>query len=222
MCKLRHLLFLFFAGAFIFALAAYAQDDQAPSLGDVARQARLQKQQKDAQTKDAQSKDMTAADAQGKDAKDKDNDKDKDKDNKDSAARDAQSPKTPHVITNEDIPEHVGPTRTLGQGSQNPAVNYDQPTYNEPKLPSDYWKAQIMAQKNAIANLKSNIDTLSASIQYAGGNCVSNCVQWNERQKQKQDQVDAMKMQLEDQQKRLDDMQEACRKQGYGSSVYDP
>ena len=31
-----------------------------------------------------------------------------------------------------------------------------------------------------------------------------------------------MKMQLEDQQKRLDDMQEACRKQGYGSSVYDP
>jgi hypothetical protein len=234
MCKLRHFLLLFFASAFVFALAAHAQDDQSPSLGDVARQARLQKQQKDAQTKDvqsrdAQSKDATATDAQGKDdAQSKDapgkdaTGKDKDKDNKDSVAKDAQSPKTPHVITNEDIPEHIGPTRTIGQGPQNPGVTYDQPTYNEPKLPADYWKTQIMAQKNAIANLKSNIDTLSASIQYAGGNCVSNCVQWNERQKQKQDQVDAMKLQLEDQEKRLDDMQEAARKQGYGSSVYDP
>ncbi len=227
MRKLRHFLLLFFASAFVFALAAHAQDDQAPSLGDVARQARLQKQQKDAQAKDAQSKDATTTDAQGKDdAQTKDAPgKDatgKDKDNKDTVAKDAPSPKTPHVITNEDIPEHIGPTRTLGQGPQNSGVTYDQPTYTEPKLPADYWKAQIMAQKNAIANLKSNIDTLSASIQYAGGNCVSNCVQWNERQKQKQEQVDAMKLQLEDLEKRLDDMQEAARKQGYGSSVYDP
>jgi len=219
MCKLRHLLFLFFAAAFVFTLVARAQDDQAPSLGDVARQARLQKQQKDAQSKDA-----TAADAQGKDDKDKSKDKDKDKDNKATVAKDAQSPKTPHVITNEEIPEHVGPTRTLKQTPQNPDETDDEPAYNEnePKLPADYWKTQIMAQKSAIANLKSNIDTLSASIQYAGGNCVSNCAQWNERQKQKQDQIDAMKLQLDDQQKRLDDMQEACRKQGYGSSVYDP
>ena len=229
MCKLRHFLFLFFAGAFVFTLVAHAQDDQAPSLGDVARQARLQKQQKDAQTqtKDAQTKDATATDAQGKDdAQSKDapgkDATSKDKDNKDTVAKDAPSPKTPHVITNEDIPEHIGPTRTMGQGPQNSGVTYDQPTYTEPKLPADYWKAQIMAQKNAIANLKSNIDTLSASIQYAGGNCVSNCVQWNERQKQKQEQVDAMKLQLEDLEKRLDDMQEAARKQGYGSSVYDP
>jgi hypothetical protein len=31
-----------------------------------------------------------------------------------------------------------------------------------------------------------------------------------------------MKAQLEDQQKRLEDMQEAARQQGYGSAVYDP
>ncbi|SPF38317.1 exported hypothetical protein [Candidatus Sulfotelmatobacter kueseliae] len=229
MRELRHFLLLVFASAFVFTLVAHAQDDQAPSLGDVARQARLQKQQKDAQTqtKDAQTKDTTATDAQGKDdAQSKDapgkDATSKDKDNKDTVAKYAPSPKTPHVITNEDIPEHIGPTRTMGQGPQNSGVTYDQPTYTEPKLPADYWKAQIMAQKNAIANLKSNIDTLSASIQYAGGNCVSNCVQWNERQKQKQEQVDAMKLQLEDLEKRLDDMQEAARKQGYGSSVYDP
>ena len=76
--------------------------------------------------------------------------------------------------------------------------------------------------KNNIASLKSNIDTLTASIQYAPGNCVSGCVQWNEHQKQKQDQIDAMKVQLEQAEQRLEEMQEAARKQGYGSSVYDP
>jgi predicted ribosome quality control (RQC) complex YloA/Tae2 family protein len=47
-------------------------------------------------------------------------------------------------------------------------------------------------------------------------------VQWNERQKEKQQQVERLKSQLEDQQKRLEDMQEQARKQGYGTSVYDP
>jgi hypothetical protein len=31
-----------------------------------------------------------------------------------------------------------------------------------------------------------------------------------------------MQQQLEEQKRRLDDMQESARKQGYGSSVYDP
>jgi hypothetical protein len=70
--------------------------------------------------------------------------------------------------------------------------------------------------------MQQSINELAASIQYAGANCVANCAQWNERQKQKQDQVDTMKSQLEQQQKALEDMQDAARKQGYGTSVYDP
>jgi len=70
--------------------------------------------------------------------------------------------------------------------------------------------------------LQSQIDSLSDSIKFAPANCVSGCVQWNERQRQKQDQVDSMKLQLADMQKHLEDMQEACRQQGFGSSVYDP
>jgi hypothetical protein len=66
------------------------------------------------------------------------------------------------------------------------------------------------------------MNLLNDSIQYASGNCVSNCVQWNERQKQKQDQVESMKGQLEEQQKHLEELQDEARKQGYGSSVYDP
>jgi chromosome segregation ATPase len=217
MQKLRRFLLLLSVSAFVFALAAYSQDD-APSLGDVARQARLQKQQKDAQAKDAQNKDVQNKDAPAKDAQSKDaQSNDTQGKGTDAAAKDAQALKTPHVTTNDEIPEHVGPTRTSASRSQPSVV-----TYANSQNQAEYWKSQILARKNYIASLKSDIDSLSASIQYAGGNCVSGCVQWNARQKQKQDQVEAMKAQLEEQEKRLEDLQEAARKQGYGSSVYDP
>jgi hypothetical protein len=87
---------------------------------------------------------------------------------------------------------------------------------------AESWKAVIQAQKNAIASLQSEIVSLSESIHYAGGNCVANCVQWNERQQQKQQQLEGMKAQLEQLQKHLEDLQESVRKKGFGSSVYDP
>jgi hypothetical protein len=218
MGKLRQFLVLFSATAFLFTLAALAQDDAAPSLGDVARQARQQKQQKDAQTKDASatgspSKDAQAKDAQSGDAQNKD---------KDSAAKDVPAPKPSHVITNEDLPEHINPSPmrpTASKNSDQPGA--EQPTDNG-KASAEEWRSQIMSQKSAVANLKNDVDSLNASIQYAPANCVSGCVEWNERQKQKQEQVETMKAQLAEQEKRLEEMQESARKQGYGSSVYDP
>jgi outer membrane murein-binding lipoprotein Lpp len=223
MPEARRIFLLFLASFFVFALAAHGQDDS-PPLGDVARQSRLQKQQKDAQAKDAQSKDTPTKDPQTKDAQNKDTQGVNAQGKANGAvANDAQPPKVPHVITNEEIPEHIGPARSSAAGSQTPATSQQQPpAYGDGKAPAEYWKSQIQAQKNAIASLKSEIESLSASIQYAGANCVSGCVQWNERQKQKQDQVESMKLQLEEQQKRLEEMQEAARQQGYGSSVYDP
>ena len=81
---------------------------------------------------------------------------------------------------------------------------------------------RISAQKNAVSTLQSNIDKVNESIQFAPGNCVSGCVQWNERQKQKQAEVERMQAELKEQQKRLEEMQDAARQQGYGSSVTDP
>ena len=199
MRELRRLLVLFSAGAFLLVLGAQGQDS--PSLGDAARQARLQKQQKDAPPKDAQGKDT-----QGKAA----------------TTKEAQPAKAPHVITNDEIPQHVGPSGTSSSGSQVPGATYQQPAYGNGKAPAEYWTSQIQSVKNYIASLQENIKSLESSIQYAGGNCVANCVQWNERQQQKQQQVENMKAQLEASQKRLEEMQEAARRQGYGSSVYDP
>ena len=47
-------------------------------------------------------------------------------------------------------------------------------------------------------------------------------IQWNEQQLRKQEQLESMKAQLEQQQKSLEEFQDAARKQGFGSSVYDP
>ena len=171
-----------------FLITALALGQDSPSLGDVARQARKQKQQsQDPQTKAS------------------------------------QSSKPARVITNEEIPEH-------SEADAEPSMQHDVRQGNGPsssgsggaKIPAEQWKSQIAAQKNAVASLQNSVDKLNDSIHFAPGNCVSGCVQWNERQKEKQEQVERGQAQLAEQKKRLEDMQESARRQGYGSSVYDP
>lgn len=190
------------ASALLCAFTAYGQDSQ--SLGDVARQTRQQKLQKDAPAKDASPKDASSKQASGAGAN----------------AKDAQ-PKSPHVITNDEIPSHLTPTKTAAGGPQ----TADQPdavlSSSDRDDRAEQLKSQIQAQKSAVTSLESEIANLSESVHYAGGNCVANCVQWNERQKEKQDQVESMKAQLEEQKKQLESMQESARKQGFGSSVYE-
>jgi len=184
---------LLFFLASLFAAVAHGQDS--PSLGDAARQARLQKQQ--------QQKDQA----------------------KDPQAKAAPRAKTAKVVTNDEIPAHVVPVARQSASGNEPvghAESYGQPSSGGAKLPAEQWKAQILSLKNAIAALQSDIARLNDSIHFAPANCVANCVQWNERQQQKQQQVEVMKSQLEDQQKKLEDMQDSARQQGYGSSVYDP
>ena len=175
----RFRVFLLFALAvFLACVPAYTQDS--PSLGDLARQQRQQKEQVKA-----------------------------------TSGQDAKAPK---VITNEEIPERAESVALPERGSRESGV----PATNEAKQPAEHWKSQIVAQKNQVASLQGQIDELSESIRFAPANCVANCVGWNERQREKQQQVERMQAQLEDMKKRLDETQEAARKQGYGSSVYDP
>ena len=233
-------LFLVIALGFGPVLAAHGQDTESPSLGDVARQARLAKQQKDGQeTRSAAEQPGNTENPAGSPGNA----------SNDASSQSAAAPalksspigtqnkaeKSPSVakrssaagksgkkvLTNEDIgAAHTAADSAPASEPNNPEA--ESSNQADAKNPPDYWVTRILAQKNAIASLKSDIDQLSASIQYAPGNCVSGCVEWNEQQQQKQQQVDTMKAQLEEQQKQLGEMQEAARKQGYGSSVYDP
>lgn len=165
-----------------FVRVVWAQDS--PSLGDLARQQRQQKEQ--------------SKTAPGKD----------------------KDPKTSKVITNEEMPSHTEPQSVRATSKANYDALPDAP--NEPKQPAEHWKSQIIAKKNQIATLQRQVDELSESIRFAPANCVANCVGWNERQREKQQRVESMQSQLEEEKRRLEDLQDSARKQGYGSSVYDP
>lgn len=137
---------------------------------------------------------------------------------KTTQGKDAKASK---VITNEEIPEHAGPASATAAGS--PASQSSLPAPSDgPKQPAEHVKSQILAQKNQIATLQGQVDELNESIRFAPANCVENCVGWNERQREKQERVERMQAQLEEEKRRLEDMQDSARKQGFGSSVYDP
>lgn len=181
------------AGALV---SAFGQDSQ--SLGDAARQARLQKQELQKQEKER--KDKSAA----------------------PKSDDAQAAKpAKKVVTNEEIPEHVGSTLTSASKPAKPTPSYAPPTYEPQKPPAEQWQAMILAQKNAVGNLQHAIESLTESVRYPES-CVVDCAQRYEEQRNREQQLESMKAQLEQQQKRLEQLQESARKQGFGSAVYDP
>ena len=184
------------AGVFVSSLTAFAQD--APPLGDVARQTRVEKQQQ-TQTNSA----PTPATDKSSDAA--------------PSQADAQ-PKTSHVITNEDLPaSHAAPAPAPGPANRGNL----RPAPGEPKRPAAYWKAQAQQLKNSIAQVQRHIDTLTDSLHAVLTNSTDEPV-WNLREKERQRQITDLQAQLNDLHRRLEDTQEAARRQGYGSSVYDP
>lgn len=179
-----------------FASICSAQDSQ--SLGDLARQVRAQKEQRDAQAKDAASNTGT------------------------SSAQDANaSPKASRVITNDDTASTQDVTPVMSKSPDGVRTAPSESASNHEKL-GERWKAQILSQKQVIASMQNEIAQLSNSVHYAGENCLANCGKWNRRQQQKQERVESIKAQLEVQTHRLEEMQEAARKQGFGNAVYDP
>jgi hypothetical protein len=155
--------------------AAATQESQ--SLGEVARQQRLQRE---------------------KEAGDKDG--------------------APKLITNEEIPEHVED----GLDERNDNRELQKPASSRgTKESAEVWKSRILAEKGQIASLQRRMDGVNSSIRFSSVSC-SSCMVRNERQVSKQQQVERMQAQLDQEKKSLEKMQETARKQGYGSSVYDP
>ena len=192
--------FVAFAAVTFLCICSHAQDDR--SLGDLARQVRAQKQQKGSQAKDA-----TISQ---------------------TGTKDSPQAKAPHVLNSEDGSDSAAPkSADSNHSDSNKTVSADAKTSDtadpgQRQAEAEKWKSQIEEQKSAIAQLQQQIEQLSSSIHYTGANCVANCEKWNEHQQQKQEQVETMKSQLQELQHHLEEMQESARKQGFGSSVYEP
>jgi hypothetical protein len=215
MCRFRTILWLF--SVVVLAAALKAQDqDSAPSLGEAARKARLQRRRA-AQATDTQSTGVHLSNSSAEK-----NTAEQTAADQDVSAKNPP-PRTPkRVITNDEIPEHIGPTSTLPTHAQTPSTPDLLQDYRNGEIPPEYWKNQIQNMKDAIADLHDQIRDLEGPSQNAGANCIANCVEWNQQQREKQQQLEMMKAQLEQEQKGLEQVQEMARKQGFGSSVYDP
>lgn len=134
-------------------------------------------------------------------------------------AKDAHA--TRKVLTNEDMPDHAeAGSSTFFEADEHHAVP-SSPASNDTHA-GKLWKAKIEEQKSSIASLQNQIDKLNASIHFASGNCVANCVQHNEQQLRKEDEAQRMQKELDERKKQLEEMQESARKAGLGSSVYEP
>lgn len=87
---------------------------------------------------------------------------------------------------------------------------------------AEQWKAQILMQKRSVSTQQEQVNQFRESIHFVEANRYVNGAQYNEQQRRRQIQLDQMEKQLEQQKKRLADMQESARKAGFGNSVYDP
>jgi chromosome segregation ATPase len=125
------------------------------------------------------------------------------------------------VVTNEEIPESPEATSGGSTSIEDHNGSAAAPASNDTHS-GEEWKAKIQAQKSSIASLQNQIDRLNSSIHFVEANRYTNGAQYNQRQVQKQDEVQRMQKQLDEQKQKLQDMQESARKAGLGSSVYDP
>jgi hypothetical protein len=125
------------------------------------------------------------------------------------------------VVTNEDLPESPdlspGEHETVGKYQVAPA-----PRDTAASQSADQWKSSILAQKNRIASMQAQMDKVNGSIRFVEANAYVNGVQYNQNQVKKQQQVTNLQIQIAEQKKRLEEMQDAAKKAGMGSAVYDP
>jgi len=137
--------------------------------------------------------------------------------------REKQGAKAPDssakVITNEDLPT-TGGLSVLSSSPSNKSRHEDLSVHHQ--RTAQQWKALIQSQMNQISALERQIDRLQRSIHFIAAPIYSTGVQHNEQQAQKLENVKQMQADLENLKQQLEDTQEAARKDGYSSAVYEP
>ena len=137
----------------------------------------------------------------------------------------------PKVITNKDLPKdpEANSERSEAQSAVSAAPDnkvaenraadrrFAQQRLAEQRAAAQ-WKRQILAQKNKTAALQARIDQLHASIRSAGGSVQSEGP-YNRYQAR---QLAQIQLQLDEQKRKLERMQDDARHAGMHTAVYDP
>ncbi|MBI3478309.1 MAG: hypothetical protein HY010_21470 [Acidobacteria bacterium] len=133
----------------------------------------------------------------------------------------AKAPKK--VITNDEIPESPTPTSNSSahESSGKADTNSSSPSPSTSRSARE-WRSIIIAQMDRIDDLQAQINKLSESIHFVTANAYVNGAEYNQYQVKKQQEVKNLQKQLEEQHKKLAELQEAARKDGMGAGVYEP
>jgi len=128
----------------------------------------------------------------------------------------------PTVITNDDIEAlpQGGVQRPAGAAAANkPARGPSGPTPIDQQAAAQ-WKRQILAQEDKLATLQARVDQLNALIHPAG------TAQFNgpytRYQTTQMERLADIQLQLNEQKKKLAEMQDEARRAGMHTTVYDP
>jgi len=135
----------------------------------------------------------------------------------------------PKVITNANLPKDPD------ADSGNKTEENTQPTTRKNAVSSKHsaeqraaehrvaeqWKRKILAQEDTVANLRSRVDRLHASIHFSSVSTYEN-QPYNRYQARQMERLAQLQEQLDQQKRKLEDMQEAARKAGMHTPVYDP
>jgi predicted RNase H-like nuclease (RuvC/YqgF family) len=148
------------------------------------------------------------------------------------SAQDASSAAKPKVITNANLPKDPDANQEPTEAQSGASVSSKaadrhladdrsaQQRLADQRF-ADQWKRQILAQENKMATLQARIDQLNASIRSAGGS-VQYEGPYNRYQARQLRRVAQIQAQLDEQKMKLDQMQEAARRAGMHTAVYDP
>jgi hypothetical protein len=145
------------------------------------------------------------------------------------ANRDKQNSATPAasqpaVITSDDLEAGTGGN---GRDGQDPAAKVSKVAAHgraeqdaiDPRVAAQ-WKKQIVAQQDKIATLQGKIDVLNAAIHPAGSAQFNG--PYNKYQTTQMQRLADVQLQMDEQKKKLVEMQEEARKAGMHTTVYDP
>jgi hypothetical protein len=137
------------------------------------------------------------------------------------------------VITNKDLPKDAdaGSQPASTQTAANPTLNMQAADPGATQLAAEQrlaetvaaaqWKRQILSQKNRVATLQARIDQCNALMRATYGTVQYEGPSGRSQARQLQ-QVAEIQQQLDQQKRKLDRMQEAARRAGMHSAVYDP
>ena len=144
------------------------------------------------------------------------------------AAKESTAP--PKVITNKDLEADPDNDSTPAPAQQRPQSSPANAAASRKaaqqraveQRAADQWRQKVLTQRYAIAKLQAKIDWLKASIQSVNSNGPYEPLVYTRYQARQLERLKETQLELDQQRHALEDMQEAARKAGMHTPVYDP